>query len=357
MSFALIRRACAVLTLSVVVAACAVAPARASFVNLGPAGDFNVFVYQNNTQYNTDSEGRVAVGGDANFNTVSWAGYTIASSMGTNTDNLIVRGNYVNKGHSVKGGVLVGGNLTWDNPTINGRLNVNGNATFTSGGSINGPVNVFGTYTAPNYFPAKTLPSTITAMPFDFDEVQNYLLSQSAALSVIAPNGTTSIYYNQVHLTTPNPASTFVSFNVTGAQMAAAAGAGLYIDAPAGATVVVNVSGTSTSMQSMGIALSGGVDKNHILYNFYQANDLTLNSIGVLGTILAPKANVNFAGGNIDGTMIAKNLSGVGESHWYQFQGQLPPLVPIPEPSTVALAGLGALGLAFAGWRKRRNAA
>lgn len=336
---------------TLLVAACAVAPAYASFVNLGPAGDFNDFVYQNNTQFNSDAEGRIAVGGDANF----LPGFTIASSMGNNTDNLIVRGSLTNQWNTVHGGVLVGGNLNWQGPTIFGRVNVNGNANFgNSGGQINGPINVVGTYTAPNYFPAKVVPSTVTAMPFDFDAVQNYLYSMSSSLAALAPNGTTTISFNQVHLQTTNPLSTLVVFNVTGAQMAAAAGAGLYIDAPAGATVVVNVSGATDSMTSMGIFLSGGVDRQHVLYNYYQASSLTINSIGVLGTILAPGANVNFAGGNIDGTMIAKNLTGSGESHWYPFQGTLPPITPIPEPSTIALAGLGGLGLAFAAWRKRR---
>jgi choice-of-anchor A domain-containing protein len=339
------------LTLGLAVAASAVAPARASFVNLGPAGDFNTFVYQNNTQFNTDAEGRVAVGGNANF----LPGYTIASNMGNNTDNLIVRGNLTNQWNSVHGGVLVGGDLNWQGPTIFGRVNVNGNANFgNSGGTVSGPINVVGAYTAPNYFSPKVVPSTVTALPFDFDVVQNYLLSMSSSLAALSPNGTTTISFNQVHLQTINPLSTLVVFNVTGAQLANAAGAGLFINAPAGATVIVNVSGATDSMSSMGISLSGGVDKQHVLYNFYQASSLTINSIGVLGTILAPNANVNFAGGNIDGTMIAKNLSGSGESHWYPFLGNLPPITPIPEPSTIALAGLGTLGLAFAGWRKRR---
>lgn len=352
MTIANLFRACAALTLGLAVAASAVAPAQASFVNLGPAGDFNDFVYQDNTQFNTDAEGRVAVGGNANF----LPGYSIASKMGNNTDNLIVRGNLTNQWNSVHGGVLVGGDLNWQGPTIFGRVNVNGNANFgNSGGSIGGTVNVVGLYTRPAFgFPTNAVPPTVTAMPFDFDAVQNYLLSMSSALSAITPNGTTTISFNQVHLQATNPLSTLVVFNVTGAQMANAAGAGLFIDAPAGATVVVNVSGATDSMTSMGISLTGGVDKQHVLYNFYQASSLTINSIGVLGTILAPNANVNFAGGNIDGTMIAKNLSGQGESHWYPFQGSLPPLTPIPEPSTIALAGLGTLGLAWAGWRKRR---
>ena len=323
----------------------AVSPAQASFVNLGPAGDFNVFVLNDNTQSGSDAEGRVAVGNNAHLST-----YSVASHMGSGTDNLIVGGNLTKVSTNFHGDLLVNGNVDWNTPTISGRVAVNGNATFTGGGNIVGPVTVAGTYTAPPWFPANN-PGT-TPLPFAFGEVGDYLISQSAYLASLPANGTTTISFEQVHLTANNPGDTYVSFNVTGAEMAAADGAGLFITAPAGATVVVNVSGTIDSMASMGIFLTG-VDQQHVLYNFFEATSLTLAAIGVEGSILAPLADVNFASGNIDGTLIARNLTGMGESHDFLFEGDLP-LNPVPEPSTILLGLSGLAALAVHGLRRRR---
>lgn len=306
--------------------------ALGDMLNLGPAGEFNVFVFNDNTQHGSDAHGKVAVGGNATFGQ-----YTVASRMGTDTDNLIVGGNYSNSGTKLNGGMVVNGDVTWHNPSVTGRVSVNGNATFTGGGSVGGQVDVLGTYTAPHYFPANTNTGASTALPFDFAEVQNYLTQTSDYLASIASNGTTSIFYDQVHLTANSPLSSFVSFDVTAEQLAAAAGHGLSITAPAGSTVVVNVLGAMASFESMGITLNG-VDKQHVLYNFSDATNLTIESIGVLGTILAPRADVDFVSGNIDGTMIANNLTGNGESHLFLFEGNLPAPAPIPaavpEPSS-----------------------
>ncbi len=268
---------------------------------------------------------------------------------GSGTDNLIVGGNLTKVSTNFNGGLLVNGNVNWETPTISGRVAVNGNATFTGGGNIAGPVTVAGTYSAPPWYPANN-PGT-TPLPFDFSEVGDYLVSQSAFLATLPVNGTTSIAFNQVHLTADNPGDTYVSFNVTGAEMAAAAGAGLHITAPAGATVVVNVSGAVDSMSNIGIFLNG-VDNRHVLYNFFEATSLTLASIGVQGTILAPLADVDFASGNIDSTLIAKNLTGMGEAHLFLFEGDLP-LNPVPEPSTIVLGLMGLAALAVHGLRVR----
>jgi choice-of-anchor A domain-containing protein len=324
--------------------------AQGSYLNLGPAGDFNLFVFNDNTQSGSDSEGRVAVGRDALFGS-----FTVGSSMGNNTDNLIVGRNLTNTYTTQRGGVLVGGNLTWETPTILGRVAVNGNANFTGWGSVTGPVNVVGTYSAPNYFPPNqnTGPNPF---PFDFAEVESYLVSQAAYLATIPTNGEVKINQGNgaITLTALNPADSYISFNLTGAEMADATSGGLTINAPAGSTVVVNVTGPVSSMVSFGINLNG-VDKQHVLYNFHDAMNLTLDQIGVMGTILAPLASVNFAGGAIDGTIIAKNLSGPGESHLYLFQGDLP-LQPVPEPATVALGAMGLAALVTVRLRRKRSA-
>jgi choice-of-anchor A domain-containing protein len=329
-------------------ALCCATAAHGSYVNLGPAGDFNVFVTNNNTQSGSDSHGKIAVGGNALF-----GGFAIASKLGNSTDNLIVGGDFSNNNYSLKGGALVGGNVNWNNPTIGGRLAVNGNAKFPGGGgSIEGTVNVVGTYSAPGYFPPNQN-AGVNPFPFDFAEVEAYLVSQAAYLATLPTNGSVAIdpWNGGITLTANNPGDSYISFNITGAEMADAAGGGFTINAPTGSTVVVNVTGPVSSMTNMGITLNG-VTEHQVLYNFHDATNLLINGVGVRGTILAPLADVNFAGGNIDGTMIARNLTGPGESHLFLFEGNL----PVPEPSTVALGAMGLAALVAVRVRRKRSA-
>ncbi len=306
--------------------------ASASFVNLGPAGDFNVYVINDNTQSGSDAEGRVAVGRDALF-----GAFSVASNLGSSTDNLIVGRNLTNSNNTLKGGLLVNGNVTWTNPTITGRVSVNGNANFNGGGGqIGTPVTVGGTYSAPNYYPAATVGTT--PQPFSFDDVSSYLTDLSDFLAAQPINGSTNISFNNIVMTGSD--SSFNNFYITAGQLAA--GTGLTINAPAGSTVVVNVDGSAADFDNQGIFLNG-VDKQHVLYNFSNASTLGISGIGVLGSLLAPRADVNFGYGNIDGTLMAYNLTGPGESHHFPFLGELPPIVP--EPSSLVLLCLGTLGL------------
>jgi len=324
------------LSLAVVGFVCALvlAPsfAQAAFVNLGPAGDFNVFVFNNNTQSGSDAHGKIGVGGNANFGS-----FTIASALGSGTDNLIVGGNFSNNGASLKGGMLIGGNATWTGSiTTTGRIAVNGNATFADG-SVGTPVLVGGTYTAPVYFPPNTYTSPAT-FPFSFTDVANYLTDQADFMASLPFNGTTNILFGGITLNGTDPS--FNNFYISAADLAA--GTGLTINAPAGSTVVLNVDGSPAFFDNMMINLNG-VTEHKVLYNFHNATNLTISSIGVRGSLLAPRADVNFSG-NIDGTLIAKNLTGPGESHLFLFNGNLPPQVP--EPATVALLGLALTSLA-----------
>jgi choice-of-anchor A domain-containing protein len=308
----------------------------AAMVDLGPAGDFNVYVLGNNTQFGTDSHGPIAVGGDALF-----GGYNIASQMNSSSDSLVVGGNFSNTSNQIQGKMYVGGSSNWATPTINGNVYVNGNATFTGGGSVNGTMTVGGTYSAPGYFPTPTVATT--PLPIDFAATNAYLIEMADNLTSLAPTDATSINgFGYVTLNVTSGGS-FASFDLTTAQLAGATGQGLTINAPAGTTVVVNVDGPMATMSSFGIFLNGGVDEHEVLYNFADATSLAISGIGIRGTVLAPRANVAFNSGNIDGTMIAGNLSGQGESHLFLFNGHLPPPSNIPEPSSVMLVALGAL--------------
>jgi choice-of-anchor A domain-containing protein len=289
-------------------------PAHATVLSL--ASNYNVYVLGNMTESNSDSEGRVAVGGNATLSS-----YGVGSKLTSGAGNALV----------------VGGNLSYNNGEIH-------NGNLVHGGSLTGNFGI------PN--------GTIThGNAMDFATTSNYLTTASSYWSGLSSNGSTLNNYGGVQLIGTDP--TLNIFTLSGAQLSSSWG--VTIDAPAGSTVLVNVTGTTDVMQYMGMNFqdlnndgSGLASRQNVIYNFYEATSLTLRGIGVQGSILAPKATVDFSNGNIDGQLIAGNLIGSGEAHNYLFQGNLPNPMPIPEPSSalfiVAAGGMLAM-------RRRRTAA
>lgn len=333
---------------SVVATAGGAFPAFAAFTNLGSAGGYNVYTIGNFTQSGTDAGGSVAVGGY--FAPAGNGSYTVAGSV-------YARGDYTNSGGTI-GGNLVGRNVTFSNETVNGTVSATNNVTI-SGGSQPSAISYVGTANLPNYYtnaPAHQIhqvQSTSIAYPVDFDATATYLRSLTSTLESTTTGGTTvSFAYNNLSLT--GTGKDFYVFHVTAAQLAGMSNFALSVSpATSGTTptVVIDVDGSSNgaySFHNNAIALSG-TDEYHTLFNFADATTLTTNGIGIKGSLLAPYADVNFNGGNINGTMIANNLYGSGEAHSYAFSGALP--ATVPEPASLASA-LGAGAMLFV--RRRR---
>lgn len=78
--------------------------AHATEVTFGDAAGYNVFVFNNFTEYNTSVGGKVAVGG--NFAPSGGSGITIASALsdGAGVYDLVVGGNFTETGYSVGAG-------------------------------------------------------------------------------------------------------------------------------------------------------------------------------------------------------------------------------------------------------------
>ncbi len=122
-------------------------------------------------------------------------------------------------------------------------------------------------------------------------------------------------------------------FILAGADLARATD--LTIRVPAGATALINIDGTSNRMQYFGITLDGPTAAQ-VVYNMPQATELTLDGIGVRGSIVAPHAAISFPNGNIDGTLIGASLTGRGEAHHVPPAVCLPELPPTPTPTPTA---------------------
>ena len=296
-------------------------PGISKAVPLGIAGDYNEFFFQDVSQNNTDSAGRVAAGGNVDYFNMS-----VASGL---------------TGSSPLGDLVVGANLTWQNGSV-GYLGNSNDPSYKKGSIFVGGV--------------ATLDQTVTygsltqGNPINFASAQTYLSNSSLYWAGLAATGTTGITIgndsrNLISLTGTNP--TLNVFSLAGADLLNASR--LDINSPAGSTVLVNINGTTGAMQNFGFFLAG-VDDPYILYNFYEATSLTFGAIEIHGSVLAPWANIDFSNGHIEGQLIGLSLFGTGEAHNEPFSGNLP--TAVPEPSSLFLLGAGIVSAIL--WGRRR---
>ncbi len=266
-------------------------------LTLGAATGYNVFVFNNFTEYNTDAQGSMAVGG--NF-APSNGSFTIAGGLsnGSGVYDLVVGGNFTMTGNSMGGGdVYVGGNMTWNDPTLPHNAYVAGNFSNNSGGSTGGTIYYGGTYSSSDTLSHEKEAGSSMPAPISFSSAQTSLDSLSTTLASETANGTVTSAYGTYTLTGTN--SSLNIFNLTASSYS---GATINISAPAGSTVVVNVPGSAASFSGGSINLTG-VSEDDVIFNFGSATALSVGSIAFDGSILAPYANFTGNYGQIDGEL------------------------------------------------------
>ncbi|MBD2777969.1 choice-of-anchor A family protein [Iningainema tapete] len=282
---------------------------NANASTLGAASDFNAFVLGNMNQ-TSDTEGRLAVGGNATLTNYG-VGDRLSDSNGTR-DDLIV------------GGIL----------------------TYNGGQVFNGNV-VYGTGTAPK---VSTPNGTIKqGKPIDFAAAGQELKALSAYLATLTPNNTTTVH-NWGGVELKGTKSDLNIFNIGASVFAPGNNVNNFsIDGSMSSTILVNVAGKDISMKNFGFSnnLQAGL-RQKVLFNFYEATNIDLQNIGFQGSILAPLANLKTTYGDVNGNVIVASSQGSGEYHNYLFKGTLPkptninpPKKKVPEPSS--LVGLGTL--------------
>ncbi|MEQ9233800.1 PEP-CTERM sorting domain-containing protein [Coleofasciculus sp. E2-BRE-01] len=298
-------------------------PAQAALI--GPAQDFNVFVFED-LDVNSDAHGRVAVGGDATLNNFGTATQLPAEGAG---DTLVVGGdlNY-NGGQVFVGEVVVGGqaNLTNVGPE---------NLTVRQGN------------------------------PIDFDAAERFYQNYSAQLGNLAANGSVTIQqWGAIEL--KGNSSGLNIFELNASDLASATSFNIEFDS--NSTVLVNVTGNPFDLQnSFQMNLNGnpnGVGANQVLFNFADATQLNSRNFSWQGSVLAPFADYNeFSNGHINGQLIAKSVTGTsGEFHIVApnngnssvlFEGDdLPDPEAVPEPLTILGSGMA---LGFGAFFKRQQ--
>lgn len=287
------------LLLSILFLSSAVTTAHASLI--GPAADYNAFVFGDFISSNTDSQGNLAVGGNVNLQN-----YSVASQISGNAAQLVA----------------------------------GGTVTVTNGGVGNGQNGVIYTNNAPSLtgFTANggvVIPQTLV----DFSAAQSQYQSLSGSLAALAANGNTSVTFGTLNLT--GSATGLNIFTVDGSDITNTNTVNISVNS--GSTVLINVTGSGQTFQNGQVVLSG-VDAAHVFYNFSDATSLTLaGSKNPLGTIFAPFANVTGGFGALDGQLIAQSFNGNIELHNVQFSGDLTS-VPVPAALWLFASALGLMG-------------
>jgi len=278
--------------------------AFAATLDLGIAGDFNVFAFNNFISRASDVEGAVAAGNNV-----------IASSYSVNANNKSYNGF----------SLVVGNNLIYNNGSIS-----NGNV-YTGGNVSSSQFGFSGSFAS-------------GASPVSFDSVKSSMTDLSDSLSDLTANGKTFIKYGGITFTGSGTTDVQV-FNVSGADLFSVNYAN-FANLSAGQTVIVNVSGVTAGFQG---GTPNGFASYNTLFNFYEANTLSFKNVGIYGSILAANATVLGGGGQINGNVIVNNWDSsiqVNSNHYFA-DVNIPGLViAVPEPETYAmmLAGLGLIG-------------
>ncbi|MFB7515147.1 choice-of-anchor A family protein [Streptomyces sp. NPDC056144] len=310
------------------------APAAAECVTnpLGTAGLYAEFVEKDSVRH-SDSEGAVAVGGDATFGDPKQpSGFSIGHKL-TPADLAKLPG-----GHSlVVGGTLYANQVVLDNGTgVAGK--VVDRSTKGQGFGVDGD---------------KVAEGASPASPVDFGKEFASLRALSTGWAGVAANGTVAKDGLGLFLT-----GTDAKLNVFAVAAADLQKAGaITFKVPAGSSTLVNVLGSSYDMSTAptyGVYYQGAdgtapvVDdyalasdafagiRSRMLWNFPQAESVKKNYTSWPGTILAPNAKVEMGGtgangqpygpGHVNGSVIAEELVTApgAETHQMNFTGCLP---------------------------------
>lgn len=269
---------------------------------LGIATEFNVFVFEDFSHNSSDVGGRVAVGGNATLSGHG-VGTAISNSAGTRDD------------------LIVGGNLNFSNGNVySGNVVVGGTATLATDATISGG-------------------SLHSGMPIDFAAAQAALTAKSAAWAQLTANGLTEDRYGGTFLTGTDTELNI--FDLSATQLASTWG--VTVEVPSGSAVIVNIHGTTAQMQNFAFTLTGA-NRQRLIWNFHEAETLSIQGINVPGVVMAPHAAVTFNNGSLDGQIIARSLSGSGEPHWFPFTHSCPvyssePFAFVVEETTPATPG------------------
>jgi choice-of-anchor A domain-containing protein/uncharacterized repeat protein (TIGR01451 family) len=273
---------------------------------LGPAQDFEITAFGDLNLMNTDTEGPMAVGGNATMTS-----FTVNSTQ-------------ANKGYTGLA-LSAGRDLVFSNGSIWGGVTVGGKATLNGVGGV-----------------TSLTQGTPPPVP-DFDALREALAARSEQWAGIEDQGAAEPYPNGVLLRGTDPVRN--AFEVSAARLESAGE--ININVPVGSTTLINVTGASYSLgntttiryydASTGTYRDWGRDapnadlaklRDGTLWNFPEATKIDfLKGFAWQGSILAPRAVMDLTYLQINGNVIVGALYGTGETHFF------PPDLCLPDPT------------------------
>lgn len=256
--------------------------------SLGAAKDYSIVVFGDfSSPYYSSATGRLAAEGDIILNN-----YGLATGL-SSTDSAGIS-------------VIAGGSMTFEYGKIYaGHTLVSGSTEFVGSAVRNG-------------LTADQLLLEHVDLPIDFNQLESELIDHSMTLSRISANGSVISEYGGLYLT-GDCSSDLQVFNLDGSLLLQAHTFQVSC-VPSDAHIIFNVSGASTGMSYMTLEPLRPM-RSRILFNFYEATNLTLTSIGVEGSILAPKAVIDNPTGEVHGTVVAKSWDGPMHLDYVQYNG------------------------------------
>ncbi len=281
---------------------------------------FNLVTFENYDS-NQEVEGRTYIGGNLTGTSAQQFGIKLQDIMGgsvpTNEDTLVVMGNIVAGGGQLQiqyGSLYLGGEL-------NGRT-----VLYNGGGSL---------LSNPQP-PLATLMTNTTS-------ASTQLSGVAANNSVTYPSGGQpgAVTFNVTQLN----ACGFAVFNVSAADVfnnsnVQQIGLNLNGNNPAG--ILINVSGGAMNWNggNMVSEFTNANWRTKVLWNFYQAQTLNIQSKSFHGSALAPLADASSSGGVFEGSVVFESLTTTAEVHYYGFDPNISCLIPPTADISADLSGI-----------------
>ena len=289
--------------------------------------------------------GQTTVSGNIVANSVEFEGAVNAADNATITESTVLSGDvnvggvFTSANAQINDGDINAGSVQLTNTSVeNGDIRSVDSVALVSSEVTDGSISAGGTVvldmnsTSSDGIIADAVTSSAIDN-IDFDAIESEIKAQSLAFADMTVNGSTTFYCQ-------GDTSCADSTNVDGivfsgddsiniydidADWLSVANKSITYDFSTTSYNIINVTGDAVDLFNTGFfntAFAGqyqdndqnanyrhdGTYTNNILFNFVDATSVTIQSIGVKGSILAPYADIAFYNGHVDGNLIASSV-------------------------------------------------